>query len=549
MAKLSYVDTRGRLHEVELGAVSSIGRHPDQTLQVLDRVVSKEHAFIERQADGRYAVRDAGSRNGTFVNGNLVASSHILVNGDRISVGSSEIVYQEDIQTDPLAGRVTIHADNMDTHIRSRVASNNEARFLPENQVEERQLREDYEKLRIAHELGSTIGLEMDLEVLLNKILDKAFEIFPADRGVILLRMPNVDHLVPMVVKSRDPSDKTKKPEHVRISQTILNEIINEKQGILSSDAMMDSRFAGSHSIILEQIRSTMSVPLLHDDEVLGVIHLDSKIASGAFTEKDLQILAGFARQAAILIRYQRLLTKFEEEILTREKLHRLLSPQLVEEVVSGRLDIKKGGELRRATVMFADIRGFTTLTERMPPQDVVNLLNEYFELMVDIIFKYEGTLDKFVGDEIMAIWGAPISRDDDAERAVRAAVEMQQAMVRFNQSLPAEHRFEIGIGLNTGEIVAGYMGSTRSMSYTVMGDTVNTASRLCGQADPRDVLIGPMTFREVGFLLETERLPPTKLKGKADHVDIFRVLGIKQVSDPTETRPVDGQTRQRQVT
>jgi adenylate cyclase len=549
MAKLSYVDTRGRLHEVELGAVSSIGRHPDQTLQVLDRVVSKEHAFIERQADGRYAVRDAGSRNGTFVNGKIVASSHILANGDRIVVGSSEIVYQEDTQTDPLAGRVTIHADNMDTHIRSRVASNDKARFLPESQVEERQLREDYEKLRIVHELGSTIGLEMDLEVLLDKILDKAFEIFPADRGVILLRMPSVEHLVPMVVKSRDPSDKTKKPEHVRISQTILNEIINEKQGILSSDAMMDSRFAGSHSIILEQIRSTMSVPLLHDDEVLGVIHLDSKIASGAFTEKDLQILAGFARQAAILIRYQRLLTKFEEEILTREKLHRLLSPQLVEEVVSGRLDIKKGGELRRATVMFADIRGFTTLSERMPPQDVVNLLNEYFELMVDIIFKYEGTLDKFVGDEIMAIWGAPISRDDDAERAVRAAVEMQQAMDRFNQSLPAEHRFEIGIGLNSGEIVAGYMGSTRSMSYTVMGDTVNTASRLCGQAPAKEVLIGPMTFREVGFLLETERLPPTKLKGKADHVDIFRVLGIKQISDPTETRPVDSQTRQRQVT
>lgn len=538
MAKLSYVDTQGRIHEVELGAVSTIGRHPDQTLQVLDRVVSKEHAVVERQADGRYAVRDMGSRNGTFVNGKIVPASQVLQNGDRIVVGSSEIIYHEDAKTDPLAGRVTIHADNMDTHIRSRVASRDDGRFLPESQVDERQLREDYEKLRISHELGSSIGLEMDLEVLLNKILDKAFEIFPADRGVILMRMPDVEPLVPMVVKSRELTGG--KADHVRISQTILNEIIQEKQGILSSDAMMDSRFAGSHSIILEQIRSTMSVPLLHDDEVLGVIHLDSKIASGAFTEKDLQILTGFARQAALLIRYQRLLSKFEEEIVTREKLHRLLSPQLVEEVVNGRLDIKKGGEIRRATVMFADIRGFTSLSERMAPQGIVNLLNEYFELMVDIIFKYEGTLDKFVGDEIMCIWGAPISRDDDAERAVRAGIEMQQAMERFNQSLDPGHQFQIGIGLNTGEVVAGYMGSTRSMSYTVMGDTVNTASRLCGQAGPKELLIGPMTYREVGYLLELEQLPPTKLKGKTEHVDIYKVLGIKNVADPTETRPLD---------
>ncbi|MEZ4458894.1 MAG: adenylate/guanylate cyclase domain-containing protein [bacterium] len=189
---------------------------------------------------------------------------------------------------------------------------------------------------------------------------------------------------------------------------------------------------------------------------------------------------------------------------------------------------------------MFADIRGFTSLSERLPPQGIVNLLNEYFELMVDIIFKYEGTLDKFVGDEIMAIWGAPISRDDDAERAVRAAVEMQQAMERFNQSLAPEHQFHIGIGLNTGEVVAGYMGSTRSMSYTVMGDTVNTASRLCGQAGAKDLLIGPMTYREVGYLLDMERLPPTKLKGKAEHVDIYRVTRLKHVGDPTETRPLE---------
>jgi len=539
MAKLTYVDSRGRVHEVTLGQRATIGRHPDQDLQVLDRVVSKQHSIVEMNARGRYTVRDSGSRNGTFVNGTIVPDRVELQNGDRIVIGSSEIIYTEEMKTDPLAGRVTIMAGNMDTHIRSRVASRDEGRFLPEGQVtDDRHLRQDYEKLRISYELNQSIGLEMDLEVLLDKILDKAFEIFPADRGVILLKEPEAGTLVPRVVKARGGEANI---ENVKISQTILNEIMEEKQGLLSSDAMMDSRFAGSHSIILEQIRSTMSVPLMHDDDVLGVIHLDSKIASGAFMEKDLQVLSGFARQAALMIRHQRLLTEFEGQVVMREKLHRLLSPQLVEEVVSGRLDIKKGGEVRRATVMFADIRGFTSISERMPPQEVVTLLNEYFELMVDIIFKYEGTLDKFVGDEIMAIWGAPISRDDDAERAVRAAVEMQQAMRRFNeaQELGGGAGFEIGIGLNTGEVVAGYMGSTKSMNYTVMGDTVNTAARFCGTAGPRDVLIGENTFREVGYLLELEKLPPTKLKGKAEHVDIFRVLRMKANIDSTETSPV----------
>lgn len=545
MAKLTYVDSRGRVHEHIPGAVSTIGRHPDQNLQVLDRVVSKQHSIVERQADGHYAVRDAGSRNGTYVNGVLVRDSHKLKNGDRITVGSSEIIFHAETQTDPLAGKVTIHTDNIETHIRSRMADRDNGRFLPESQMsDEKALRRDYEKLRISQELSQSIGLEMDLDVLLDKILSKAFEIFPADRGVILLSLDGVQHLVPMVVKSKDGEANT---ENVRISQTILSEIMDEKQAILSSDAMMDSRFAGSHSIILEQIRSTMSVPLMHDDEVLGVIHLDSKIASGAFTEKDLQILTGFARQAALMIRHQKLLLKMEGEIVMREKLHRLLSPQLVEEVVNGRLDIKKGGELRHATVMFADIRGFTSISERMAPQGVVNLLNEYFELMVDVIFKYEGTLDKFVGDEIMAIWGAPISKDDDAERAVRAAIEMQQLMETFNQEQRENGLggFEIGIGLNTGEVVAGYMGSTKSMEYTVMGDTVNTAARFCSTAGPREVLIGENTFREVGYLLNLEKLPPTKLKGKAEHVDIFKVLGLKPAADETATNPLDERFRQ----
>lgn len=544
MAKLSYRNAQGVLCECQLQERATLGRHPNQTIQLLDRVVSKAHAVVERSPDGGFVVRDGGSRNGTFVNGTSIDGVMSLKNGDKITIGSTDLYFYDDPKTQPInavKNRVTIHADGLETHIRSRLASMNEEQFMPEAQVKDSSsLRRDYEKLRISHELNQAIGLEMDLQVLLEKIMEKAFEIFPADRGVILLRRDHAgelagphssqddpSELLPVIVKSRREDEDV---DNVRISRAIVNEILENRQAVLSSDAMMDSRFNKSHSIVLEQIRSTMSVPLLHDDQVLGIVHLDSRIASGAFTEKDLQILTGFARQAAMMIEHNRLLEKMREEIKAKEHLDRLLSPQLVEEVLSGRLELKKGGELRRATVMFADIRSFTTLSERMGPQEVVAMLNEYFEYMVDIIFKTNGTLDKFVGDEIMAIWGAPISGTDDTERAVRAAVEMQQMLHEYNQQRQADGQtvVRIGIGLNTGEVVAGYIGSTRSMDYTVIGNTVNTAARFCSAAGPGEILIGEETFREVGELFQTELLPPTKLKGKLQHVDIYKVKGFK---------------------
>jgi adenylate cyclase len=522
-------------------------------IQVLDRVVSKQHAVIERGSDGNFYLRDDGSRNGTYLNGTLIDEPVELSNGDRVTIGSTDLYFQDEQQQKQHEeegrgrsrgefrqrdrGTVTIHNQEVETHVRSQMGDEVRDHFSAEENIENTEvLRRDYEKLRIAHELSRSIGLEMDLDGLLEKILDKAFEIFPADRGVILLKDEETGDLNPMEAKSRTGEGVG----DVRISQTILNEVAGKKEAFLSSDAMSDSRFSGSESILIGQIRSTMSVPMLHDEELLGIIHLDTKMDSGAFTEKDLQILTGFGRRAAGLVEHHRLLKQMESEIVVREKVRRLLPPELVEEVVDGRLDLEKGGELRDVTVMFADIRNFTSYSEQMEPQEVVDNINQYFEIMVDAIFEYEGTLDKFIGDEIMAIWGAPLSSPDDAERSVKCAVAMQEAIAEYNRQREEEGRvtFEIGIGLNTGEAVAGYMGSTKRMNYTVMGDTINTANRICSAAGPREVYIGENTYAKVGDVLDAERLPPTQLKGKVEQVDIFRVNGLRNgrgtQEDPT---------------
>ena len=223
------------------------------------------------------------------------------------------------------------------------------------------------------------------------------------------------------------------------LSKSIMAEVEQQKKAVLSSDATMDSRFSGAHSIIMQGIRSTMCVPLLHGDELLGIMHLDSQIATNAFTEKDLQIFTGIAAQAAIAIQNARLAKKIENETQTRAQFQRLLSPNLVEQLVAGKLHLEKGGELREVTMLISDIRGFTSMSEKKEPAEIVHMLNEYFEVMVDILFRAQGTLDKYVGDEIMALFGAPVDMPDAPLTAVRCAIEMQKALREFNRTRVAE--------------------------------------------------------------------------------------------------------------
>jgi adenylate cyclase len=240
-------------------------------------------------------------------------------------------------------------------------------------------------------------------------------------------------------------------------------------------------------------------------------------------------LFAIFGSHAQFTINERRKLAeKMERDNATRERFQRLLSPDLAEMVVSGELMVEKGGEDRIATVMFADIRGFTAISENSEASEVLQLLNEYYESIVEIVFCHEGTVDKFIGDAMMVIWGAPIVHDDDPQRAINAALDIQSALIGFNQSrvLREKPPIEIGIGINTGNLVAGYIGSTRTMSYSVIGDTVNTASRLCSAARPGQILISEDTRQYLTDEFDFKRLDPIKAKGKFNPIEVYQVLG-----------------------
>ncbi|MET0385237.1 MAG: adenylate/guanylate cyclase domain-containing protein [Polyangiales bacterium] len=550
MAFLKIISPEGTERTVELVDHNTLGRHPDNTVQLLDRIVSKNHCHIDRN-DGKYVLIDQGSLNGTYVNGERVQGTRVLQKDDEITLGSTKVVFlggpaepvkpilaatavtQALLTNTAVAGvpgRVTMSPGMVESHIRSKLTSQQVSQnFLNERLVHDEQaLRRDYEKLRVSFELTRAIAAELDVDKLLAKILSTAFELLAADRGVVLL-FDERQQLQPRCVRTKRGATT----EEVVLSTTIINEVLRDRAAVLSSDALMDSRFKGAHSIIMQGIRSSMAVPLIYSDELLGVMVLDSQVAANAFADKDLQLTQALANQAAVAIQNSLFARKIEKEALTRERFQRLLSPAIAELVVSGEVAVEKGGQARETTVFFSDIRGFTAMSETRTAQQIVDMLNEYFELMVEIVFRHEGTLDKFVGDEIMALFGAPVSHPDDAYRAVKVAVEQLEALEEWNRMRLAEgeQAVHIGIGINTGSVVAGYLGSSKALEYTVIGDVVNTASRLCSLAQPSEILISSSTYEVVKDYFETHELAPTQVKNKAQPLQVYKVLGEKKSS------------------
>jgi adenylate cyclase len=184
-------------------------------------------------------------------------------------------------------------------------------------------------------------------------------------------------------------------------------------------------------------------------------------------------------------------------------------------------------GRKERLTMFFSDVRGFTSMSEKMEPQEVQQLLSEYFTEMTGILFRYEGTLDKFMGDAIMAFFGNPVPQPDQAKRAVLMALEMQESIARLNEKLIAEGRRTIGVGMgiNTGDVTVGNLGSKDFLDYTVIGDAVNLACRLEQNAKAGDIIITQATYAEVRDVVEVEPMEPIRVKGKSEPIPIYRVL------------------------
>ena len=226
-----------------------------------------------------------------------------------------------------------------------------------------------------------------------------------------------------------------------------------------------------------------------------------------------------------------RYFTEEREKAWIKHAFGHYLSPSVINELVDNPSSLKLGGERRALTVLFSDVRGFTTFSESRQPEEVVAMLNELLTEQVKVVFKYQGTLDKFVGDELMAFFGAPgnIHKDDHALAAVRTAIDIQAKLKEIQQKRISEGQqpLQIGVGINTGDMVVGNMGSVERMDYTVIGDNVNLAARLCSAAGKDEIIISEATYEKVKDHIEVEKLEPITVKGKVKPISIYRVKGV----------------------
>jgi HD-GYP domain-containing protein (c-di-GMP phosphodiesterase class II) len=273
---------------------------------------------------------------------------------------------------------------------------------------------------------------------------------------------------------------------------------------------------------VLEHLESSVLFPLLLKNGLIGILSLGERINLQPYPSKVFDSIQMISNQMVMAIENSKLSN-------LRYAFSRYVSHQLVDGIMSDPEQIKLGGERRKITVLFADIRGFTTMTEKMRPEDVVDLLNTYLSGLTDVVFKYEGTLDKYIGDCVMAVFGAPIAHYNDTERAVIAAIEMQKYVDELNRERQEEgfEKVEIGVGINTGYVISGNMGSVDRMDYTVIGDVVNTASRLEGFAGRGQIVVTKEVYEEVKYFVDAHYLSAISVKGKEKPVEVYLVKDL----------------------
>ena len=315
----------------------------------------------------------------------------------------------------------------------------------------------------------------------------------------------------------------------VPISHTILDMVTRQKLALLTHDAQADQRFEAGRSIRIHQIRSAMCAPLWHRERVIGVIYVDSPLHVGSFNAPDLDLLTALANYAAVAIERARLNEQIRREQLVRDRLQRYHSPAVIEAVLTVPERDESPVTLRETTILFADIVGFTARCESLPPEEVAAFLNQFFSLAADAIFEYGGTLDKFIGDAVMAFFGAPLPQPDHAERAVRTGLKIQRELDHWNEQREAEglDRVAVRVAIHSGPVVVGDIGSARRVDYTVLGNTVNVTARIEEYvAQPGQVVIGETTQVAISDLFPTEPLGTVQLKGLSRKIAVYRVMG-----------------------
>jgi adenylate cyclase len=528
--RLQVVGEKGAAMEYPLqGQAIFIGRTDDNDIVLDDSSVSRRHAKITKDGEA-YSLADLGSHNGTALNGILTQSAP-LRDGDQIKIGGYRLTFYLGESRDPTSAVTVTQIQKKDWAgtLREVITSRPSGQCAGESSewLSPSQSKRNQKVLFVLYEISRQLNAIADFHQLLEKIMDLLLLVIDADYGFLILSASRTEaDLIPVVVKFKNSASRPS--AEIQASRSLIHKVIQDKVALLVSDAMSDSRWVRSESLIQKKIRSALCVPLWKKDQIIGVIQLESLRPDSQFTVDDLELLNAVGCQMALVIEQMSLQEKIREEERLKNRLARFLSPQVTEMILKGGEESKKylmDPHLLEASILFIDIVGFTALSEKMQTEEINMFLNQFFTRMTEIIFRHNGMLDKYIGDGLMAVFGAPVQTPDHAERALRTALEVRQELSRMMDKSAPEQRFDIRIGVNSGQVLAGNIGSPQRMDYTVIGDAVNIAARLESMARPNQILIGEETYLRAKDKFRMEKIGLRKIRGRHDEVTVYDVI------------------------
>jgi class 3 adenylate cyclase len=551
-----YFDTQYDLPE----GVTHMGRADENDIVLSGDLVSRKHARIHVKGD-TLTVEDLGSRNGSKLNNEQLTGTKTVKAGDLFQVGENSLQIRQPTTAEQAAtemvdlgaggsvkrfgrgidiGSAVILAKDVRDSVVMRVLDNIGANFSPssvpfatdadvvesapttaQTELPAAQSPIAWQSLVLLYRVTEQLAKATSLQEFLQSVTDLAMARVGATTGVVLLRHPS-GVMVPSAVRHSGKLDKGEVP----VSDAIVDAALSKGAALAVADVRDDERFKERESVVLYGVDQVLCVPVGVGEPYTGVLYLNRT----GVNNEPADALLDLCTAVAHLIHSG--VAKFEHSRVPDDHLRRALEryhgPDIVERRVQ-ELKTKTGKltmlEEKQVTVLFADIHGFSALAQKLPPDRVTEILNELYQKVTTLIFSFEGTVDKFMGDGVMALFGAPYGKGDDAIRAVRAAISLKSEWEKAMARRPPRERCQLKVGLNTGKVLAGTIGSEARVDYTAIGEPVSIAAWLCASASAGQVLVTGKTLAAIGARFDVTPLGERPLQGSRVRTAVFEVI------------------------
>ncbi|MDB9315657.1 adenylate/guanylate cyclase domain-containing protein [Spirulina sp. CS-785/01] len=516
-----------------------VGRLPECDLCLPYSEVSRHHSRFFRNEQYQWYVEDLGSTNGTIVNQVVIPGAHPLQENDVIQIGNAfMVVYILDSEQ----GKNTLATPNLENHTILRNAEELKQQWLKAGVEEETYIAQQRTIARLQYlvEISKRLSSAETIEAIFEKVQAIAFQELSSIQRLALLVDVDRNGSLKLIDAAARPHlpNPLETRNHDWISRSICKKVFHDQVAIQTVDAQEDERFEGEHSILAKGIHGALAVPLWDKNQVVGVLYADASLhqkkPESLHDEEDLSFFSTIANLVASSVQRWLLTRQLQGEEHIRQQLERYHSPAVVQQLIAvgalnnGRLQPKEAD----LSIIFADIVGFSAMSERMTPTQIAQLLDRFFEEMLKYVFALGGTLDKFIGDCIMAFFGAPEPQPDHADRAVKVALGMLKRLDELNRQGTWPEPLQLHIAINSGKAVVGDVGSSQRVDYTVLGGTVNVAARLEGICPPSECVISEATFKRLkkrdDFILMGER----QLKGIDRPIQVYQTKRRHRIID-----------------